>query len=359
MYSIKIYTEEKEIWEIMKLFQEYVDEEYLTMYQTEVWNRIISHAIGKGRVRLFTLMQGSEIVMASVGYMYPLRGNYYWLYLPRGPIVHRKYTKEFQEVLDVFLEMVGKHLTNKCVWIRLDPLVQIGSLYPHGSLKKAHKNFHPDNSLVLDLRLSESELLLQMKEKGRYNIRLSEKKGVKVSGFVYEKEGYKKIFGDLDLKSPLDAYVEIMQETTTRDRFSSHSKKYLNNFLQESSGHGLLLLAEFHGEVISGGIFYYDERTFYYYYGASSNNQRNLMSPYALQWSAICYAKNYTNCRHYDFLGIANSIEDSKDPLYGVTQFKTKFGGKIVRTGGTFEYVTNSFLYAFVRLVKWTLGLFK
>ncbi len=359
MYSFKVYSGEKEIWEMLEKFLTHVDERYNSMYQSEVWDKIISSAIGKGRARFLCLLKNDEIIMASIGYMYPLKGKYYWMYLSRGPIVHRKYTKEYSQLVDIFLKLGRDRLTKDCVWIRLDPLMEEGIITPHGRLRKAHKSVHPDSTLVLDLTLSEAELLAQMKEKGRYNIKLSAKKDVKVSGFVWDGKQYKKIFGDLKLREPLDAYDHIIHETTIRDGFHSHSKKYLDNFLKQSSKNGLLLLAEFEGEVISGGIFYHDDRIFYYYYGASSNSHRNVMAPYALQWSAICYAKEHTTCTSYDFLGVANDFENTKDPLYGVTQFKSKFGGKVLRTCGTFEYVTNSFLYAFVLLVKWTLGLFK
>ena len=201
--------------------------------------------------------------------------------------------------------------------------------------------------------------MAQMKEKGRYNIRLATKKGVTVSGFQYLDGSWKKVLGIEDEANPLQEYVRIMRETTARDGFSMHSAAYLQHFCATFASDGLLLLAYAEGQVIAGGIFCHDDDTFYYYYGASSNTFRNLMAPYAVQWAAIQYAQEHTSCQTYDFLGIADDVENTKDPLYGVTSFKTKFGGKRVTTCGTFEYVTNKYLYTFIRFVKWTLHHFR
>jgi lipid II:glycine glycyltransferase (peptidoglycan interpeptide bridge formation enzyme) len=52
------------------------------------------------------------------------------------------------------------------------------------------------------------------------------------------------------------------------------------------------------------------------------------MAPYLLQWTAIQMAKN-RNIRVYDFLGVADP-SDPTDPLLGVTDFKSRFGGSLL-----------------------------
>lgn len=47
--------------------------------------------------------------------------------------------------------------------------------------KKAHARYAPEWTLLIDLTPPEEEILAQMKPKGRYNIRLAEKKGVSVA----------------------------------------------------------------------------------------------------------------------------------------------------------------------------------
>ena len=46
---------------------------------------------------------------------------------------------------------------------------------------KAFEEMQPEHTLMIDLSKSESDILSQMKQKGRYNIKIAEKHGVKVS----------------------------------------------------------------------------------------------------------------------------------------------------------------------------------
>ena len=66
-----------------------------------------------------------------------------------------------------------------------------------------------------------------------------------------------------------------------------------------------------------------------YYYGASDHDNRGLMAPYRIQWRAMRYCKE-RDCKTYDLLGIAPEGAGHTHPWHGISEFKEKFGGKVV-----------------------------
>lgn len=225
---------------------------------------------------------------------------------------------------------------SRAIFLRLEPTQNFK--FPRG-FHKSHASYQPDTTLVLDLKLSEDEILKQMKEKGRYNIHLAERKGVKI-----------------ELSKNADTFYRLLAQTTSRDKFSSHEKSYYQNLLETLSGEDFnkgftkLFLATYNSEPLAAIIVTFYKNTATYYFGASSDSNRNLMAPYLLQWSAIRYAKNL-GCRYYDFLGI--SPENShKHKWAGVTEFKKKFGGTIVKYPCAREYIFRPFLYIVLVFAK-------
>lgn len=187
---------------------------------------------------------------------------------------------------------------------------------------KPYKHFLEPWTRILDLTKAEDTLLSDMHEKWRYNIRLAQKRWVEVRWVSSTGEN-------------IDIWMNLLSDTSSRDGFSKNSKKYYECFLSavgkdESGG---LLFAYFESQVIAGGIFVYSWDTAIYYYGASSSDRevRKHMAPYLLQWEAIREAKRRW-CERYDFLGIAWP-DNKNSSLRGVTEFKEKFGGEIVKLG--------------------------
>lgn len=190
--------------------------------------------------------------------------------------------------------------TQKAIFLRIDPPL-IDSPKTHPTFKSFYKTtegFQPQHTLIIDLAQTEEEILAQMKPKGRYNIRLAEKKGIKILKIDPENEA--------QLNKGVDDYFALLKQTTERDGFSGHDKNFYKTMLQTlgRDQKAALYLAEFEGQVIAGTIVTFFKDTAIYYYGASGNEHRNLMAPYLLQWHAIKDAKAQGH-KHYDFLGIA------------------------------------------------------
>ncbi len=187
-----------------------------------------------------------------------------------------------------------------------------------------------------------------MHEKWRYNIRLAERKGVKVF-----------MAGSHD-PSALEIFWQLMSETTERDGFRAHDKEYYRLMLETLSGDpatdgkkrpvARLLFAEHDGKVLAANLMLYFGTTAIYLHGASSRSRREVMAPQALHWQAIQDAKfwGYTD---YDFWGVA--LEGAEDHAWaGITRFKRGFGGRYVSYPGTYDLPLDRFwytVYAFAR----------
>ena len=200
-----------------------------------------------------------------------------------------------------------------------------------------HHNFNvkaiiPTFTNILDITKSEDEILTAMKPKGRYNIKLAEKKGVTV------REG---------TPEEIPQFYHLLEITTARDGFRANGLEYYKSFL-DSLPFARFMVAEHENEIISGGIFTYSGRQALYYYGASAGHKRNLMAPYLLQWEALRYGKA-NGCEYYDFMGIADP-ENEHDSLHGVTDFKLKFGNGTTRFLPAYDIVFSPLKYSLYRL---------
>jgi len=187
----------------------------------------------------------------------------------------------------------------------------------------------PSQTLILDLSKSETDLLADMHPKTRYNIRLAEKKGVK-------------IFQD---NNRIEEFLRLLKITTERDAFRGHDDDYYRVMAAYDSNFIKLFLAEYDGRIIAAGLFCFYGNGVTYMHGASDNNDRSVMAPYLLQWHLILTAQKYAY-KYYDFYGIS----EVKWP--GVTRFKTGFGGEIVNYPGTFDYIISPFWYKIYNLAR-------
>jgi lipid II:glycine glycyltransferase (peptidoglycan interpeptide bridge formation enzyme) len=205
-----------------------------------------------------------------------------------------------------------------------------------------YKKFITPYTALIDLFKSEDDILANMKQKWRYNIRLAEKKWIEVNEVEKTKEN-------------VEIFYNLMIETTKRDKFYWNNKEYYFSFLTELQN-SKLLFAKFNWKVISAGIFVYEKDLAIYYYWASTSNEkfRNLMAPYLLQWNAILIWKKL-GCNFYDFLWVANPW-DKKSKLAWVSDFKLKFTQDIRNVSESFVWINKKWKYWIIKILK---GLFK
>lgn len=195
------------------------------------------------------------------------------------------------------------------------------------NLKKANSNILPANTIILDLRDEEAQILAQMKPKTRYNIKLSQRKGVEVKSTGLE---------------GLDIWYQLYCETALRNGLNINSLDYFRTVFTSrlenpSDDVQVKLLIAYHDQQPLAAMFLVlSSHRATYLYGASSSEKRNLMPTYALQWKAIQIAKANT-CTEYDMFGIAPRPEPSH-PMYGLYKFKQGFGGHVYHQLGCWDY---------------------
>lgn len=196
----------------------------------------------------------------------------------------------------------------------------------------------------LDISKSEEELLANMHQKTRYNLRLAEKKGVE-------------IFED---NSPLgfEEYWKLMEETTKRQGFYAHGKEYHRKMWQimTASGTGHLFKAVYQGKTLTTWMIFVLNDTIYYPYGASSDENREVMANNLMMWEIIRYGKKQ-GCRMFDMWGSLGPEPDSRDPWYGFHKFKQGYGAELVEFLGSYDLVVSPLLYriyGFSDKVRWT-----
>jgi hypothetical protein len=251
---------------------------------------------------------------------------------PRAPLFAPECNVAAQSaILNFMAKNLPKHLSWQPIFWRVEPVSATTSEQLAGNLQWAKSvNLQPAQTLLLDLQLSEDQLLAAMHQKTRYNIRLAQKKNLSWRWGTVE-----------DVK----VFAGLMAETTERDSFRGHSLEHYSAMLELGSDIFKLLLVEYQGRVLAAGIFAIFGDTFTYVHGASSNADRALMAPYLLQWQAIGYAREQ-GCRYYDFFG----IDEQKWP--GVTRFKLGFGGFVKTYPGTFDIIFNSGYYSLYLILR-------
>jgi len=246
-----------------------------------------------------------------------------WIEVPRGPLFGD--LKSLQKLMEDIRHAAEQE---KVVFIRMSSYEKLPLNLPDTEFDR-----HPQTSLVIDLSLSEEEILAQMKPKGRYNIKVAEKHDVKVE-----------ISGDVE------TFYHLLKKTGERDDFGIHEREYYQNLLGAMGQNAQLLMARYEGRVVAGGIFVYLDEWGIYYYGASDNHYRNVMATYLVQWEAIKEAKK-RGCKYYDFLGIAPDGA-LNHRWAGVTQFKAKFGGQVVDYPKAKDLILRPFWYFLYKLRK-------
>jgi len=183
----------------------------------------------------------------------------------------------------------------------------------------------PADTLVLDLGLSEEELLAKAHPKCRYNLRIADRDGVAVSR-------------SQDMALAHDFY-DLMLETSNRTDFFVEPLGFFINLLSTvfAKDAGELFLAHHEGKLLAAILVVYFGRRATYLYGASSSSDRKKMPAYPLHRAAMAVARK-RGCIEYDMYGI--DAYERRDHLYaGITRFKKQWGGIVQQRIGARDYV--------------------
>jgi lipid II:glycine glycyltransferase (peptidoglycan interpeptide bridge formation enzyme) len=331
-----------------------LNSQYGSVHQISDWKKFQEQIPGRDLVLGFGVKDAeSHEILATVICVKMETGkfNKFWFYSARGPVFDLKKHKK----AGIFLvKEVAKSLQKLGgIFWRIDPYFNqnVINIFTDTSLKikTAIQTYQPENTLEIDLTLTENEILRQMKRKGRYNIKQAQKNEVEIE--ILKNSEF--------LAQDLDDFYKLTNETTYRDGFFGHEKSYYENFLKNLPKYAVLFFATYKCVRIATAISTFCGDKAIYYFGASTSKPeyRKIMAPYLLQWEMMKYAKN-NGCKTYDFLGIAPMSDNYKEgydlqhDYAGITQFKTRFGGYRVNYGKSGEIILNKFWYKLYRELK-------
>lgn len=269
------------------------------------------------------------------------------LYAPKGPLLdweNESLRKQVFDDLESFAKRQG------AIFLKIDPDIVLGygvdlsnsdqgiaSEMKRRGWVESQEQIQFKNTVVVDLSESEESILMRMKQKTRYNIRLAEKKGVILR------------VGKL---GDLENLYQMYAETSVRDGFVIRDESYYmtvwNTFMQSQvsslkSPIAVPLIAEVDNEPVAAIFLFMFAGRAYYVYGMSRDVHREKMPTYLLQWEAMKIAKA-NGCLTYDLWG-APDVFDESDSMWGVYRFKEGLGGEVIRTLGAYDFAPNKILY--------------
>ena len=194
------------------------------------------------------------------------------------------------------------------------------------------------HTFQLNLKTSEEEILARMHPKTRYNIRLAERKGVKV--VIDNSENSFNWFLNL-----------LFEQTVQRQGFYAHSPEYFKKLwsVLRPAGIAHLLRAYYKNETLAVFMIFVIYKKIYYPYGASTRNHRELMAPNLVMWQVIKEGKKL-GCEILDMWGALGPKPNKKNSWYGFHRFKQGYGGDLMEFLGTYDLIINKSLYPIYRL---------
>lgn len=272
------------------------------------------------------------------------------LYCPKGPNLDWDDLPLRKRVLD---DLERLAVQQGAIFLKLDPDVVLGTgvpgteterTRPEGEAVRAdllrrswqfsEEQIQFKNTVLLDVSLSEEEMLARMKQKTRYNARLAAKKGVTARPGT---------------ESDWPMLYKMYVETSVRDGFVIRDEGYYRTVwslfqakIQNPNSEIPLaepLIAEVKGEPVAAVFLFAFAGRAYYVYGMSRETHRDKMPNYLLQWEAMKWAQR-RGCKVYDLWG-APDVFDERDSMWGVFRFKEGLGGQVIRTLGAWDFVPN------------------
>ncbi len=310
--------------------------------QSKEWLRF-QQSTGK---RIF-YFEADTCVAHVIEHTLPWVGKYW--YIPRGPVIAGNIADNKQQAGECIRDIIAKAKQENVGWIRIEPTdesaLHIWQEECGMVIKKALHDTQPREILVISIEEDEQTLLSKMKSKTRYNIRLAEKKGVKV--FTSRAQAH------------IDEFCDLVEMTAKRDGIISHPREYYQKMFRVLRNDMLkLYIAEYDGKIIAGNLVVVFGKYTTYMHGASSNVCREVMAPYLLQWRQIQDAKQ-NGCEYYDFGGVKTG--NAENTWAGITRFKQGFAPYQTTTyfAGTYDIVVRAKRYGAYLILQKMKSLYK
>ena len=226
-------------------------------------------------------------------------------YVPRGPYANKEYQDEFLNALAVLVKRDHKSLA-----VSIEPDTEEFTK-PNGWVRSTNKILSAE-TILLDLRKPESELLADMAKKTRQYIRKSAT-SVKIR--------------QVKNRADVEACLALYKQTAQRAEFNLHNDQYYLDVFAQMQEYSPIFMA-YEGDVPVAFLWLaISSETAYELYGGVNDRGQELRANYALKWHVIRKVKEW-GVERYDFGGLVAG---------GVSVFKQNWSEDITVLAGTFD----------------------
>jgi len=309
-----------------------------TVFQTPEWEKFKLKTGWQKSWRIFDILVLEKKI--------PLLGS--MLY---SPMMSRDQTKLAME--KIFLDQIQKIADEeKSIFYRMESVETFDSdIKPEKfNYQKSFEEMQPEHTLLIDLTKSEDEILSQMKQKGRYNIKIAEK-------------------NNLEFRTgKIEEFFPLYEQMAKRQKISFRNISYFQELIDFLGPKGYALvftvadkeplkdddlkIKKIFAEepILASAIVIFFKETCIYLFGGSSDLRREKMATYKLHFEIMLEAKK-RGCKVYDMFGIAPT-DDEKHPWAGITRFKKQFGGEETQLLGSWDMIFASNKYKIFKLAE-------
>lgn len=256
-------------------------------------------------------IQGGMLIVT----VHAKRGRY--LYVPYGPII----TGGKEDVWRaLFCAAAARGRAGRYDCVRVSPFLS-DSLAERQKFRvfgyrPAPMHALAERTIMLELAHPEEAIFSAMNKNHRNLIRRCEREGVRIVQTI-EREA-------------VNRFNALLEDTTRRHRFHRFSHSYIEKEFFSFAPHDEALVIEGYlpdGRLDAAAIIMHYGSMACYRHGASRGLDKRLPASYLVQWAAILEAKR-RGLRWYNFWGVAPEEASRRHPFFGITHFKTGFGGR-------------------------------
>ena len=195
-------------------------------------------------------------------------------------------------------------------------------------------------SVTVDLRLDEQEILRGFNDNTRRQIRKAEELAIDVAPPRSDDEAR--------------AFVAIYQRMSEERGADPLREEYLLRFrdltLASLDPHGVFLLARYDGKIVAGILLLHNHEQSWYIHGASDFSYRQIPLTFLLHWRAMQLLKA-RRIERYNFGGL-ESLDDERKAIRGISQFKLGFSKTVVTCTHEYERILSPLTSATDRALR-------
>lgn len=296
-------------------------------------------ARGNEVVRKVAVNEQGKVIAAYAGVVERAkRGTY--LAVAGGPLLDWSNTKLVKKV---FADLREEGVRHNCVFVRVRPQLPFSpqslALFAGLGLQPAPMYLSVEYAGVLDLNLSEADILKRASQGFRRKLRKAEKNQIVVE--------------TSQDPAAIHDFYRIQLETAKRNHFYAFSEDFLTKQFAAFAQHdeALLFVAKTpEGEILAENfmIFYGNEAS--YHYGVSSDLGTRYSAAPLLHMRAMAEARR-RGIKRYNLWGIVG-LDQTKHRFYGVSEFKRSFGCTELKYTPAHDLILKPKQYQLTKLVE-------